>query len=1427
MFAFTAHGILCSPLADPGPPGTDSAGRAGVRARAVTLRAGVLRAGVLRTVWIAISVVCVTGTPAFAIPSPDVVINIFSNAAQIVGLLSLAVGGALFSRRRSSRSGGRRAAGAGASTVVLRATLVALGTVVVVSITLNFLQWAGAVDEKNVRLGTNLVRSSTEAGKAVGDASLKTLKFSEQIGHPLGISTSELAELRGSTQAGNGRQGRDIAFIDVREPEELETGHLEGFANIRYPELIARAGELQLAGREPVLLCHSGNRSSELCIALAELGIDCKFVVGGFEKWLAEGRAASLATDGDLSSLRSLPPFPNGNVLLETTDVQELVSEERAIFVDVRYPKEFESRHLPNALNVPLRKLRTAAIETSLRQIPARPVIAPCYDKRSCFYAQILGLRLHRRGFDFRGRYTVPDEYSEAAAPKPHVEKWLEAQDGSMFAVIRQPFDAALSLARQWVGNLMLAILLVLAALRILLLPFTVKNERDQIIEQRVAPRLSGLKEKLKDDPRRLKSAIRALYRENGLTPTRNLIGLILQIVLLIAFFSAIAAVAVPESGAFLWIPDIGLPDPYFISPILLGGLIFLQLQYSAVKKSAKRSALRLLCAVLFACLTVQLNAALTLYLIFGLGLMVLQSFAVRFFMNRRRPASARVDKALPARIARLDLASRMPGVGAKAERTATMMSAGIPVPPGLVIPDAVFRGTRSGGTLAEEDELRLSRMCRRIGLKSMAVRSSGLGEDGEDHSYAGVFESVLNVDCDGLLDAVKHVRRSLLSAGQSAYGNKESTGGGVIVQQLVDAEYAGVLFTEHPMHSGAMLVEMTTGLGDKIANGTVEAETFTFGRLSLEPLDDKAAPISLKPLIELGVRAEKLFAQPQDIEWAYAKGRFYLLQSRNITRLGRFQAEGPAHGSFDQAIFEKERRRVLEKITLDDKDSRRADAVVLAENELTELLPRPTPMSLCLMESHWQPGGSVDMACRSLGVPYAAAEDAAPYLISAFGALYLNVGEKQRRSRKSLGPISSFRLSRAADRLEQDFLEHFLPDYLKDLRLLDATDFSAVGWDDLIGLFEDVWNRYCHETHVQVDIINIAADFYLQAAKRGLGKRHLSPGSYLGRGASGMVYHAKQLLKGMRRGTNTPEEFLALFGHRSDNDYELANPRYKENVGMIEQFVRTADAMSRLNKKGAGEPDLSNDPALALAVKRAQKFQNLKEVAKHYALRELAVIRRLLLELDRRLGLDGGIFYLNFAELRRGCRSADSEDFKSIVEERRAAARYFETLPTLPTRLTLRDLERLTPVSDTRQRFESSDGMHGILVAGDREVIGRARVLTDRDVYSVEDGEILVARYMHPNWTPVFPRIGGIVTEVGGWLSHTSILARECNITTIIGVKGAEYRLRTGDVLKLAMDGSIEVLERQPRETADETKVPAPTLDTAVKRTDEERAAG
>src|SRR5262249_18537843 len=339
------------------------------------------------------------------------------------------------------------------------------------------------------------------------------------------------------------------------------------------------------------------------------------------------------------------------------------------------------------------------------------------------------------------------------------------------------------------------------------------------------------------------------------------------------------------------------------------------------------------------------------------------------------------------------------------------------------------------------------------VGSGKVAVGSSGLDEDGAKFSHAGVFESTLNVGRENLLEALETVRASFASDRASAYAGAASGRGGILVQKMVNAEYAGVFFTEHPTSTGCSVVELASGLGDAVASGSVTPDPYCFGRLGGGPLGSRTPPVGRRPLLALGRRAEDLFGTPQDIEWAYAGGRFFILQSRDITTSVR-------ESSSPRGATERERHRLLGLAS-----GASSDEIVFGQNELSELLPRPTPLSLSFMERLWAPGGSTDLACRTLGIPYLVEEDSPPYVTSVFGALYVNRREERRRLSKDLGPLAAFRLSRSAERISRHFQDEVLPAFLEETRLREAIDFSRLSERELLSLAGRWTHRFVTET--------------------------------------------------------------------------------------------------------------------------------------------------------------------------------------------------------------------------------------------------------------------------------------------------------------------------------------------------------------------------
>ncbi|MCK5623393.1 MAG: hypothetical protein KAJ11_13940, partial [Alphaproteobacteria bacterium] len=385
--------------------------------------------------------------------------------------------------------------------------------------------------------------------------------------------------------------------------------------------------------------------------------------------------------------------------------------------------------------------------------------------------------------------------------------------------------------------------------------------------------------------------------------------------------------------------------------------------------------------------------------------------------------------------------------------------------------------------------------------------------------------------------------------------------------------------------------IEMVSGLGAAIADGTATPDAYRVGRYSGRLVGEDAPPIDLAPLVALGRQLEALFDAPQDVEWAYRDGRFLILQSRNITALSRTQT-----ANMKEFVQERERRRLLDLCA-----DAAPDEPVFVLNELSELLPRPTPFSLSFMEALWQPGGSTDLACRALRIRYDVEENGSPFVTSVFGALYVNRREEKRRLKRGMGFLTNLRLTRMAEKLERDFRDDFLPEFHHEIRVYEAVDESRLKTDELFVLLDHVCRRFVTVNYVQAHIVNIAANFYVSLAERQLTKHGLSPAAYLGQMPATVVTQAMSLLPEIRSGTQHIDSFLDLFGHRAPTDYEFADPRYMEDPALVEQLIANASNSPAAAKQEQGLGALIGNQALGLCVERAGRFQGLKEEAKHH----------------------------------------------------------------------------------------------------------------------------------------------------------------------------------------------------------------------------------
>jgi rhodanese-related sulfurtransferase/phosphohistidine swiveling domain-containing protein len=1303
-------------------------------------------------------------TPAFAIPSPELVVGSFTSVSQLIALASAVIGGGatLAAMRRLPRTGAQ---------AVLSRGLIALVTTVVLllvtSIGVNIYQYLGHKSERQARLEQTLLRQATTPGGPKLDPANLELSYAQMIKQPRGISTDDTQKLLEAAARG---ERNDLLFLDVRETAERDMGAVPGATFVRFPDF--KAAKIDFTGKQAIFFCHNGNRSWETCEELAKQGIDCRFVVGGLEKWIVEGRPFTGLKTRTLADLRAIPDYRNHNVLLDTPDVHKLVSNEGALFVDARYAEEFAAGHLPGAINLTIRATPSAELPAKLTAIPKKPIILPCYDRRGCFFSEVLGLELTRAGHDFRGRYTLPWEYFPPRGRPPHVDQWAKEISASIWIKAGRHIASVISELAQWTG-LIGAIVLLAIISRLLVLPVSAKAERDQIRLRAFSSELEALKSRLTEDPMRRARAIRAFYRRHGLTPLRNSVALLFLPIMAIALLGVQQAVSKSEDHV-LWLSNLAQRDPWLILPILFATLTTLYLDMAFVQSARQRIIVWAISLPLLTATGALFSAGADIYLVTSAMLLLLQRMFVAGVFGRLWRAWRRGLRA--PRIIALDDPDRLAGRGQKAFRLARMRAEKMPVPRGLVLPSDFLEEFASQSP--EWRGAQVDEIWRRLGKQPLAARSATDAEDGRHRSFAGIFESILDVDRHGLEAAILQVRASFGSERAKTYGGVVDRGS-VLIQHMIAADYAGVLFTQDPAAGGLSMIELVPGTAQGLMSGSARPHSYRFGRVSGQLMGEETPPIDLGPLLVLGQQAEALFAAPQDVEWTWRDGQFYIVQSRDIT------SQIPPV------------QRHLAGV-LDLAKAYPPDEIAFAKNELSEMLPRPTRLSLSLMEALWASGGSVDLASRALGLSYPVEEEAPSYLVTVLGRLYVHKVQERQRALK-ISPFAARRLMRVADAIEREFRQTFLPKFLAEVRIAEAVDFDKLSTPDLYDAIERIYDRFVYETHVEVDIINVAANLYLSRARKLLTRRGLDPSSYLGHIPE--TFEARALAEAARA---APDErrlmLLANFGHRAALDYELSEPRYAESPQRLDDFT----SLHR-GPVVYPQPHSSGDPAsvkvgktVAHAIETARRFQALKEDARHHSLRELAVLRRAILALDRRLGLGGLSFFLRFDELL-SIHTQPADLWRSLAEQRqRERAVSLEHASPAAT-LTARDLEVISMGGQTVQGAFGGR-VRGMRVSGSGIVTGRARVIPDADaecgrpIEPFEDGDIIVASMIHPGWLPYFERAGGFVSEVGGWLSHAAILAREYNTTMIVGARNLGS-IADRSLLRLHPDGIIETV--------------------------------
>ncbi len=291
---------------------------------------------------------------------------------------------------------------------------------------------------------------------------------------------------------------------------------------------------------------------------------------------------------------------------------------------------------------------------------------------------------------------------------------------------------------------------------------------------------------------------------------------------------------------------------------------------------------------------------------------------------------------------------------------------------------------------------------------------------------------------------------------------------------------------------------------------------------------------------------------------------------------------------------------------------------------------------------------------------------------------------------------------------------------------------------------------------------------------------------------------------------------FLLDHGHHTRGEIELMNPRWAEQqdylFGLIKSYLKSDNDFDPVSEHAKLEEQRENlteevkkkigfilTPLFNFLLDNAQLGSQVRENMKSLSIRYMTILRNILLEMGKRMVEKNmiqevnDIFFLHFDETVKYFNADEPAIYyKKIIAQR--MEEYAENKEITPPAVIRGEY---TGESEPEPEYKSQDTFYGLSVSPGI-VRGRAKIVhrSDNDE-KIEPGEILVAPFTDPGWTPYFVPAAGLVMEIGGLLSHGSIVAREYGLPAVVNVRGATKAIKNGQLLEVNGDeGTVKILE-------------------------------
>ncbi len=775
--------------------------------------------------------------------------------------------------------------------------------------------------------------------------------------------------------------------------------------------------------------------------------------------------------------------------------------------------------------------------------------------------------------------------------------------------------------------------------------------------------------------------------------------------------------------------------------------------------------------------------------------------------------------------------------VGGKAINLGRMTNAGFPVPEGFAISTEVYHLFNENKTIPKEIQTEIIESYNALGDGLVAVRSSATAEDLKDTSMAGQYETYLNIEGnEQVLEAVANCLKSIELERIGTYLSnanikKSEVAIAVVVQRLVTAKVAGVMFTANPATGSTdqMFIEASWGLGEAVVSGSVQPDLLTLeaktgqvteakiskkemwlpvGKHEMEAVPAEMTEIAcltsanVDKLWQLGKAVAEHYRTPQDIEWAIDKDQLYLLQSRSITTCNK--------------IAEQKELRHAIKADLSNEIAQGKGGWVT--HNLSETLAHPTPLTWSFMRHFMSGNGGYGEMYKMIGFEPSEEVSKNGFLKLIGGRIFMDIslspdmffekypfdydlkllktdpeaannppslpkgsfGERMKMMRK-LSLINK-KMRALVDNFDELLDKNYIPDFIAWVNAEKGKNYKNLSNNELMDLLRDTEQKVLQQFAPLSLLPGLIMGMLLEDFRAFLneccyeedGEKLIL--TFSAGFETNKTNEANLGLYEIGQGNLTIESWMEKFGHRGPDEFDLSSKRWREQPDEVRSMA------TRL-KNGINPAELHQK-------KVAQINDEIRRLSAKLSDKNRKKLDDILASLNSyiRFREDGKYYLMMGYELMRkicletGERLKIGNDlfFLNLEELSLAVKTGYVSLNLIEQRKQSYNIETsiklpqfigedtIDALFEKEQSPIQSEG--SVLSISPGLASGKAIILNSpTEKKEIGKGYILVCHSTDPSWTPLFVNASGLILEKGGMLSHGAIVAREMNIPAIV----------------------------------------------------------